>query len=285
MIQDIAPHKYANEYKPLPPNEDSFAIFFQDGKVLVKEEREGHQFPRFRDLEDENPDIYHQYLYLFRIDDVGYYLMDELDYSACSGYTMKNVSIFRNNAPSYQDFAGITAYQLQRWYQSRRFCGICGKPMVHSDKERMVYCVSCKQPEYPKICPAVIVGITNGDKILMSTYAGRSTTNKKSYALIAGFTEIGESVEETVHREVMEEVGLKVKNLRFYKSQPWSFTDTLLMGFFVDVDGDDTITLDREELQMADWFSREQMDVDPNNLSLTNEMMMYFKNHGELVKE
>ncbi len=71
--------------------------------------------------------------------------------------------------------------------------------------------------------PGSIIGVTDGDKILMSKYAGRAY---KKYALLAGFTEIGETIEETVQREVMEEVGLKVKNIRYYKSQPWSFSDT-----------------------------------------------------------
>ena len=81
---------------------------------------------------------------------------------------------------------------------------------------------------YPRISPAVIVGILNGDKLLMSKYAGRSY---RSYALIAGFIEIGESAEQTVQREVMEEVGLKVKNIRYYKSQPWGFTCLLYTSF------------------------------------------------------
>lgn len=85
-------------------------------------------------------------------------------------------------------------------------------------------CPDCGQMEYPKISPAVIVGILHKDKILMSKYAGRD--NITYYALIAGFTEIGESIEETIRREVMEEVGLKVKNIRYYKSQPWSFSET-----------------------------------------------------------
>jgi len=132
--------------------------------------------------------------------------------------------------------------------------------------------------EYPKICPAVIIGLTDGNRILMSKYAGRSY---KKYALLAGFTEIGETVEETVAREVMEEVGLKVKNIRYYKSQPWSFSDTLLMGFYCDLDGDGTVTLDREELALAEWFEREEIPDVTSTESLTNEMIMRFKN-GEI---
>ncbi len=147
--------------------------------------------------------------------------------------------------------------------------------MKHSDKERMVYCPKCKTIEYPKICPAVIVGILNGDKILLSTYAGRDV---KSYALIAGFSEIGETIEGTVHREVMEEVGLKVKNLRFYKSQPWSFSDSLLMGFFCEVDGSDEIRIDHSELATAQWFTRDEIILEQYDISLTREMILKFKN-------
>ena len=108
----------------------------------------------------------------------------------------------------------------------------------------------------------------------MSKYAGREF---KKYALLAGFNEVGETIEETVHREVMEEVGLKVKNLRYYKSQPWSMSDTLLMGFFCELDGEAEIKLDQEELALAEWFERDEMPVKDEDCSLTNEMMMAFK--------
>ena len=136
-----------------------------------------------------------------------------------------------------------------------------------------MYCPSCGHYEYPVLSPAVIIGITNGDKLVMSKYEGRSF---KNYALIAGYAEIGETIEETIRREVMEEVGLKVKNIRYYKSQPWSFSGTLLFGFFCDVDGDDTLTVDHSELSMAKWFHRSEIKGQGNSSSLTNEMMMIF---------
>ena len=145
--------------------------------------------------------------------------------------------------------------------------------MKHDTNERKMYCPDCSQYEYPVLMPAVIVAITNGDKILLSKYEGRGL---KQYALIAGFAEIGETIEETVHREVMEEVGLKVKNLRYYKSQPWSFSGILLFGFFCDVDGDDTLTVDHKELSIAQWFERDKIIGQDTNSSLTNEMMMAF---------
>ena len=146
--------------------------------------------------------------------------------------------------------------------------------MKQDTKERMLYCESCKNMEYPKICPAVIIGVTDGNRILMSKYAGRAY---KKYALIAGFTEIGETEEEPVKREVMEEVGLKVKNIRYYKSQPWSFSDTLLLGFYCDLDGTDQITLDEEELALAEGFDRKDIPEMETTESLTNEMIRHFK--------
>ena len=138
----------------------------------------------------------------------------------------------------------------------------------------MLRCPDCGNMIFPKIAPAVIVAVIDGNRILMSKYAGRAY---KKYALIAGFTEIGETVEETVAREVMEEIGLKVKNIRYYKSQPWGVDSNLLLGFFADLDGDDTIRLDENELSEAEWFERDAMPAHDDGISLTREMMGIFE--------
>ena len=114
----------------------------------------------------------------------------------------------------------------------------------------------------------------DGDRLLLTRYRGRPF---KKYALIAGFNEIGESIEDTVHREVMEEAGLRVKNLRFYKSQPWVFTDTLLMGFVCELDGSDKITVQESELAEAAWHLRSELPEDHSNISLTGEMIEQFR--------
>lgn len=278
MIQDIAPHRYNNTYQPERPDQKSIALYYENGKCLVKLEREEIQFPVFAELERSNPQIYDEYTYLFSIDEERYYLVGKRNLEPVPGFTMENTEIFRRGEPGYRTFAGITGYQLYRWYQSRKFCGACGEKMLPDEKERMMRCPACGNMEYPKICPAVIIGVTDGDRILMSRYAGRTY---KKYALLAGFMEIGETAEETVKREVMEEVGLKVKNIRYYKSQPWSFTDTLLLGFYCDLDGADKITLDEEELALAEWFGREEIPETESSETLTSEMMMHFKHAKE----
>lgn len=279
MIQDIAPHSYDNAYREQAPQPDSYALYYEEHTSLVKRIDEStFDFPRFRDLEDLNDDIYHNYTYLFSIDGQAFYLLEHITIPAPSPFSMENTQIFRNAAPRHLAFAGITGYQLYLWYQSRHYCGRCGAPLRHDHKERMMYCDSCHQIEYPKISPAVIIAVTDGSRLLLSKYNGRTY---KKYALLAGFTEIGETLEETVKREVLEEVGLKVTNVRYYKSQPWSFSGTLLAGFFCDLAEPGEIHLDQDELALAEWFERDDIPLEnDNDISLTHEMIRAFKENS-----
>lgn len=277
MIQDIYPHIYHNEYKDFRPENTDFILVFHRNTVMIRFKEEHLRYPTFSEMQSFSCD----YEYLFSIDNYKYFLalpkschLEEPSIMI-DGYHYENVRIFRSAASRHTAFAGITAHHLFGWYQSNQFCGRCGQKMLPDHKERMLFCPDCRNMVYPRISPAVIVGIINGDQILMSKYAGRSYTN---YALIAGFTEIGECAEQTVAREVMEEVGLKVKNIRYYKSQPWAFSGSLLMGFFCDLDGSDQIKLDTSELAEAGWYSRDEITLEDDHISLTREMIMHFKN-------
>ena len=277
MIQDIYPHIYHNEYKDFQPENTDFILVFHRNTVMIRFKEEHLRYPTFSEMQSFSCD----YKYLFSIEKYKYFLalpkschLEEPSIMI-DGYHYENVRIFRSAASRHTAFAGITAHHLFGWYQSNQFCGRCGQKMLPDHKERMLFCPDCRNMVYPRISPAVIVGIINGDQILMSKYAGRSYTN---YALIAGFTEIGECAEQTVAREVMEEVGLKVKNIRYYKSQPWAFSGSLLMGFFCDLDGSDQIKLDTSELAEAGWYSRDEITLEDDHISLTREMIMHFKN-------
>lgn len=279
MIQDITA-VYHNEYKEQSPSVGDYIMFVNGRNVLVKKDSEEIEFLCYERLEMTEM----SFQYLFAIDtEAGrkkFFLGEaaKLPESVLNEYSYEQQNIFRVKQPKEFAFAGVTACQLANWYQATRFCGTCGSSLVHDKKERMMRCPNCNAMHYPKISPAVIVAVTNGDKLLMTKYAGRSY---KKYALVAGFAEIGETIEETVKREVMEEAGLKVKNIRYYKSQPWSFTDTLLLGFWCEVDGDECITMDEEELSVAEWLGREEIPTEYDGISLTNEMIMRFKN-GEV---
>ena len=142
----------------------------------------------------------------------------------------------------------------------------------------------CGQIEYPKISPAVIIAIvdTEQDKILLTRYAGGSY---RHWALVAGFVEVGETFKGAARREIMEEVGLKVSDLVYYKSQPWSFSDSAMIGFFAKLDGDPTITLQESELGEAKWFSREDVPDLPSTISVGQEMITLFKNGGDPLSQ
>lgn len=195
------------------------------------------------------------------------------------GYAFCVTNTLRTLRQRVLAMAAISGYQLWNWYQTHRFCGSCGRHMRHDTKERMLRCDYCGNRVYPKIMPAVIVAVLHEDALILTRYAGRSY---RKDALIAGFCEIGETLEDTVRREVMEEVGLQVKNIRYYKSQPWSFTDTLLAGFFCEVSGEQKIVMGTQELSMARWVARSDIPEDEEGVSLTAEMMSVFKKYGHL---
>lgn len=277
MIQDIFPRVYHNEYRDMLPEGSDFILVFFKNTVLVRYENGKLRYPARKEMSGYQCDYY----YLFSIDHFQYFLAylpdksgEDIPFISLPGYSYEHVSIFRTADSRHTAFAGITGHHLFNWYQTNQFCGRCGERLAPDHRERMLYCSSCKNTVYPKIAPAVTVGLINKDKLLMSKYAGRPYTK---YALLAGFTEIGESAEQTVEREVMEEVGLRVKNIRYYKSQPWAFSGSLLLGFFAELDGTDEITLDTSELAEAGWFTRDEITLEDDSISLTREMICRFK--------
>ena len=272
MIQDIFPHKLHNEFIPdRPVDADGLAFLFHGPDVLCRVKGDEVLLPRVRELKDIE-----RFRFLFTLDDVPCYLALGTAPEAPAGWEYIPVKGMRRRAagPREMIFAAWTAYQLANWYMDNRYCGRCGGVTHPAADERAMVCDGCGRRIYPRIIPAVIVGVTNGDEILMTKYKGRDIPY---YALIAGFTEIGETLEETVAREVMEEAGVKVKNIRYYKSQPWGIVDDLLAGFYCDVDGSTEIHMDDKELKEAVWVRREDVEGQPDDFSLTNEMMMVFK--------
>ena len=302
MIHEIAPHCFDNQYTYELPKPESFALYYNNRLSLVKKTSQGIEFPTFKELEELNREIYKNATYLFSIDGQGYFLVSEMRVGEINGdFTLEDINVFRypfsqgvsiEHSKSWPGqvevevqltqrsaYAGITGYQLYTWYRDNKYCGRCKDNLEKDLKERMLRCNTCDNMVYPRLNPAVIVGVTHKNRIILSRY---NRQPKNTYALVAGFIEFGESLEEGVKREVLEEVGLHVTNIRYYKSQPWPFTSSLLMGFYCDViNGEEEIVLDADELSLAKWFEREDIPVEFNNISLTNEMIVAFKN-GEV---
>ena len=312
MLQDIAPYSFCNDFAWTDPEPADRVLVYRGASVLVSIEerlpdtsyepkRGVLHFPTYNMLDDMGvvgSAVRHRFcradgktldsVLLFTVgettyfrcevdedalselmDNVGVVDLDEKD--GIGDWQFLPISKLNQYAPKHRAFAGLVGYEYDTWYATRRHCGKCGTELVHDMVERMVRCPKCGTMEFPKLFPAVIVGIvdTERNKVLVSRYANREY---KRYALIAGFCEMGETVEETVHREVMEEVGLKVKNLRYYKSQPWPPSSSLLFGFFCELDGSNQIKLDEHELECAEWIDRDRLPQD-EDYSLTRDMM------------
>ena len=271
MIQDIYPEQMENAYRKAEPAPDSPVMHFRQGKILAAydETEEALRFPTFREYPD-SPEC----VYLFSISGKPYFLAPGETGSPESGerYSLQELRGLKLRGNT-EIFAAYTAYHLWNWYRTSRYCGACGTETARDEQERAQVCPRCGNRIYPRINPAVIVGVTNGEKLLITRYRSGFRHN----ALVAGFTEIGETAEETVAREVREETGLRVRNIRYYKSQPWGMASDLLMGFYCDVDGDDSIRMDAGELRYAEWVPRTEIELQPSDYSLTNEMMRMFR--------
>ena len=269
MIQEIAPERLENEFRVRTPESGDCVLYFDRGKTLCRAEEGRLIFPSLADYPLGTEGIY-----LFAIAGRGFFLSatppeKPEKWQAYSMQELRNLNLSGNR----EIFAAYTACHLAQWYRTSRYCGACGKETVFDTAERCKVCPACGNRIYPRINPAVIVGVKNGEKLLITRYRDGFRHN----ALVAGFCEIGETVEETVRREVMEEVGLKVQNITYYKSQPWGIASDLLMGFYCEVEGDDTIHRDDHELKYAEWVRREEILLQPSDYSLTNEMMKQFR--------
>ena len=142
------------------------------------------------------------------------------------------------------------AAQIAEWARTHRFCGACGETMTHVHGERAMKCAKCGNHAYPRISPAMMVLVKRGPAILLAHNAAAPPGRMSA---LAGFLEPGESIEDAIHREVEEEVGLKVKDLRYFASQSWPFPHSLMIAFTAEYAGGE-ITLHDQEIDEARWF-------------------------------
>jgi len=271
MLHHIAPRCFDRAFCQRQPGPHDLLLVFRGDQVLLSTAGEEVRLPAASLL--RQPEQSGEYL--FAIDDSGFFLAPPEAVNITPELAWQSVGRFRELYPEWLAFAGITGYHLWQWLVTHAYCGQCGGRMEKSLIERALVCPACGLVEYPSISPAVIVGVRDGERLLLTRYAGRSY---RRYALIAGFVEIGEAVEDTVRREVLEETGLQVGELHYFASQPWAFSQSLLLGFFADLAGPDQVSLNDGELAEAVWFERQQVPESANTLSLTATMMEAFRN-------
>lgn len=171
------------------------------------------------------------------------------------------------------------ANQILHWYGGHRHCGRCGALTVPHLTERALICTSCTLSFYPRINPCVIVLVIKDDEVLLARHLGKASS---FFSCLAGFMEVGETPEETVRREVYEEVGIEVDNIRYIKSQSWPFPSQLMLGFFADYKSGD-ISVDGEEIAEARWFPRADLPSTPAAaVSVAGQLIELFLQRIEL---
>jgi NAD+ diphosphatase len=277
MIQDIFPHSFDNQYLSLNSiGEEDIILHYTGRNILYKVVNEEPELPRKKDFPEITEKT--EKIFLFTLDSIPCFLITDDLKTDKPHFVFKEINIFRTVSRQEIAWVSIAGFHLASWYEQNRFCGKCGTRTIHKVDERALVCPECNAHIFPRISPAVIMAIISNDKLLL---ARNSNFQGNWYSLIAGYSDIGESLEETVIREVREEVGLEISNIRYYKSQPWPLSGSMMIGFVAEADESQQILPDGNEIIEASWFSRGNLPNHPSLISIAGEMIEKF-DRGEL---
>jgi NAD+ diphosphatase len=212
--------------------------------------------------------------YLFSLNETACFLVWNYKEELSNEFVFKEINFFRTFKQPEIAWISIVGFHLMNWYSQNKYCGSCGAKTNEKSDERAIVCPKCSNIIFPKISPAIIVAIISGNKILL---AKNANFRANWYSLIAGYADVGESLEETVKREVKEEVGIDVSNIHYYKSQPWPFSGSMMIGFFAEANENQTVTPDKVEITDAQWFERGSLPNHPPAISIAGEMIDKFE--------
>ncbi len=273
MIQDIYPHRLDNNFLTHTEiKETDHVIHFKENSILLKTNGNDLEIPRKKDFQGIKNST--KKTFLFSMNDVDCFLIwDELEAND-HDLVFNEINFFRLAEQREIAWTSLVAFHLRNWYEQNKFCGKCGTKTEHKKDERAIICPNCKNTIYPQISPAIIVAIVCKDKLLL---ARNSKFPGSWYSLVAGYVDVGETLTETVIREVKEEVGLDIKNIRYYKSQPWPLSGSMMVGFIAEANDNQSIQIDNKEIAEAAWFSRSELPEHPSNISIAGEMIEMFK--------
>lgn len=251
-------------------HDTSLHFIYSGSKILVKHTEKSDKIPRRSDLSG----LPGKQLHLGTINDLPCYGAHwREDFSIPATLVFKELRhLFGHLDDGLFKAAGF-GLQMVNWDQDHQFCSRCGGPVNDQKDERAKKCHPCGRLYYPRISPAIIVGVEKNDSILLA----RSTRyrNSKLYSVIAGYLEVGETLEECVQREVREEVGIEVKNIRYVDSQPWHYSGSFMIGFTAEYAGG-TLKPDGVEIADAGWFSADSLPEVPGWGSIAAQLIQRF---------
>jgi NAD+ diphosphatase len=261
-----------------PPSEaPSAAVWFafRGDRLLVRREGDTATLLSYAELATLGADFEAGH-YLGRLEDLDCYALQLAESMEPPAEAMLEGlrALYGRLPDDYFSIAG-RAVQILLWDQTHRFCGRCGQPTVNAAGERAKLCPKCGQLSFPRLSPAVIMLVQRGDEFLL---ARNRSFAEGFFSVLAGFVEPGESLEEAVAREVHEEVGLQVADIRYFGSQPWPFPHSLMIGFTAQyVAGE--IRVQEDEIVEASWFSRlpsGALPQLPGKLSIARRLIDWF---------
>lgn len=264
FIQSVKP--------PCPLKGPVWCFLFKDNKLLIAKTENTVSIPRVRDVADAPVDL-SSTQYLGSLDGVHCVTGEIADISEIP----ENMSFqgLRSLYGSLKDdlfaIAG-RALQINDWDNTHQFCSKCGGRLIQKQNERAKSCLRCDLTFYPRLSPAIIVAVTKGDAILLA-HAKRFYT--KMYSVIAGFVEPGENLEECVRREIKEEVDIEIKNIKYFNSQAWPFTNSLMIAFTAEYAGG-AIKVDGDEISDAAWFKANDLPEIPGKISIARKLIDWF---------
>lgn len=256
-----------HQAKPSIPDKDSLWFVFHGDAIFLTKLANDFYLPNLHQLSN--------------IDSTTHFYMGQYNNQHCYALELINENAVEHRDHLYplrraidqlgeeQFLLACKIKQLLRWHRHTQFCGLCGQPTILSEKERAKICTRCQRSIYPELSPAIIVLIKRGKEILLA----RSPHFLPGiYSILAGFVEPGESVEEAIHREVFEEVNLRIKNIQYAGSQSWPFPNSLMLGFIAEYESGE-LTIDGKEIVEAGWFSKENLPQLPNSASIARKII------------
>jgi NADH pyrophosphatase NudC (nudix superfamily) len=264
----------ANEQVSQPAMQDVVLIFSAQTIYLLPQ----YALPTYALLQPQVDQAIKAYYCFAKSDNKRYLLIDKAamidEFDQLQAYPLREVLLA---AALAEQALLVLAHHLYHWRNSHQYCGYCGHAMQDDVALCARNCEHCAKQVFPRISPCIIVLVTRGDKILLARSARAMASHQAIYSTLAGFIEPGETTEQAVHREVYEEVGLEITNVRYIASQPWPFPDLLMLGFMADYAGGQ-ICIDPVEIMEADWFSLHALPKLPATVSIARRLIDSYVN-------
>ena len=249
----------------------SYWFVFCAGKLLLSQHSGRSTVPLLKRLGDIRLDLIRK-LYLGTLEGRPCYCGEVLpDTEAPKGTSFNELRTTYSMIEEDLYILAGRALQIVSWDQTTQYCGRCGHKTEPLNGERANKCPSCGFASYPRLSPAVITAVLRDNKLLLARRAG----TRAMYSILAGFVEPGETLEECLHREILEEVGIRVKNPRYFTSQPWPFPNSLMIGFIAEWESGD-ISPDGIEISEGGWYTADNLPEVPPKMTIAREMIDWF---------